>query len=188
MSSMQVTERITADEYLALHHEHLRTWLVDGAIVVNEPRLTHQLLHGRLFRALDRWVQGAGGRGLVVSPIDVRLDDHNVYAPDLLWYRESRIPAHAAPPPYPLPDLAIEIRSPSTWRYDIGTKKTAFEREGLPELWLVDGDADVVLVFRRSAPTAASFDVALEFDRSAMLTSALLAGFELDVRLLFDLG
>ena len=53
-----------------------------------------------------------------------------------------------------LPDLAIEIRSPSTWRYDIGAKKSVYEREGLPELWLVDGDANVVLVFRRSAPGA----------------------------------
>ncbi len=89
---------------------------------------------------------------------------------------------------YPLPDLAIEIRSPSTWRYDIGAKKSAYEREGLPELWLVDGDAGVLLVFRRSAPSVPSFDVALEFDRAATLTSPLLPGFALDAGALFDFG
>ena len=188
MSSMQVAQRITADEYLALDLEEQRTQLIDGLIVVSEPRLVHQLLHGRVFRALDGWVQTADGRGLAVSPLDVRLDDRNVYAPDLLWYGAARVPALDAPWPYPLPDLAVEIRSPSTWRYDIGVKKSVYEREGLAELWLVDGDAAVVLAFRRSAPAAPSFDVALELDRSTKLTSPMLPGLALDVGGLFELG
>lgn len=185
MSPMQVAQRITADEYLELALQEQRTELIDGLIVVTEPRLVHQILHGRLFRALDGWVQSAKGGGLAVSPLDVRLDDHNVYAPDLLWYSDARVPALDAPWPYALPDLAVEIRSPSTWRFDIGTKKSVYERESLRELWLVDGDAGVVLVFRRSNPEAPSFDVALELDRSADLTSPMLPGFALDVGRLF---
>lgn len=188
MSSMQVAQPITADEYLALDLEEQRTELIDGAIVVNEPRLPHALLCMRLIRALDDWIRTGADRGLVTVPIDVRIDDRNVYAPDLLWYSAARAPAPDAPWPYPLPDLAIEIRSPSTWRHDVGAKKSAYEREGLPELWLVDGDAGVLLVFRRSAPQAPSFDVALELDRSATLRSTLLPGFALDVGALFDLG
>ncbi|MDQ3724106.1 MAG: Uma2 family endonuclease [Actinomycetota bacterium] len=183
---MQVVQRMTADEFLALERPGWpRTWLVDGEVVVNQPALKHQMLHGRLHWALHSWVQAGDRHGLVVSPLDVRLDDHNVYAPDLLWYRAERVPAIAAKAPYPVPDLAIEIRSPSTWRYDIGTKKSIYERERLPELWLVDGDAGVLLVFRRSTPATASFDVALECDRSATLTSPLLPGFALDVGALF---
>jgi hypothetical protein len=113
MNAMQVAQRMTADEYIAWEQpEWPRTWLVDGEVVVNQPTLKHQVLHGRLFRALDGWIQGGSDRGLVVSPLDVRLDDRNVYAPDLLWYRAGRAPAIAAPPPYPVPDLAIVIRSP----------------------------------------------------------------------------
>lgn len=186
MSSMQVAQRMTADEYLALDSDWPRTWLVDGEVIVNQPALKHQVLHGRLFHALAAWVQDADGRGLTVLPLDVLLDDRNVYAPDLLWYRADHAPAITSKAPYPVPDLAVEIRSPSTWRYDIGTKKSVYEREGLPELWLVDGDASVVLVFRRSVPSAPSFDVALEFDRSATLTSPLLPGFTLGAGALFD--
>ncbi len=185
MRSMQVTERITAEEYLAFEGER-RTWLVDGTIVVNEPRLTHAALSMRLIRALDDWTRATDDRGFLTIPIDIQLDEHNVYAPDLLWYRTGRTPAIGADPPYPLPDLAIEIRSPSTWRYDIGTKKSVYERESLPELWLVDGDASVLLVFRRSTAKSATFDVALEVDRSATLTSPLLPGFTLDVGALFE--
>ena len=79
-----------------------------------------------------------------------------------MWYAEGRGPRRDGDRPYPVPDLAIEVRSASTWRYDIGAKKAAYERGGLPELWLVDTAADEVLVFRRSAPTAATFDVSLE--------------------------
>ena len=187
MRSMQVTDRITAEEYLAYEGER-RSWLVDGVIVVHEPRLAHALLSMRLIRALDDWTRAAEERGLLTIPIDVQLDEYNVYAPDLLWYRPGRAPALDADPPYPLPDLAIEIRSPSTWRYDIGTKKRTYEAQGLPELWLVDGVAGVLLLFGRSTPSSPIFDVELEFDRTATLTSSLLPGFALDLGALFDLG
>lgn len=188
MSSMPVSERMTADEFLAIEDEHPRLWLVDGAIVVNSPAPAHQFLAMRLIYALGDWIRVDDGRGLLTIPIDVGVDRYNVYAPDLLWYRAGAAPARDAPPPYALPDIAVEIRSPSTWRYDIGAKKSAYEREGLPELWLVDGDAGVVLVFRRSAPSAPTFDVALEFDRTATLTSPQLTGFALDVGALFDVA
>lgn len=188
MASMQVAEPITADQYLAMDLEDQRTQLIDGEIVMSEPTMLHQVLHGRLFAALHAWICGGERRGLVVSPLDVRLDDQNVYAPDLLWYSATRTPAIHAPRPYPLPDLAIEIRSPSTWRYDIGAKKSGYERRGLSELWLVDGDAGVLLAFRRSAPAAPTFDVALELDRSATLASPLLPEFKLAVGQLFDFG
>src|ERR671914_193589 len=90
-----------------------------------------------------------------------------------------------ARPPSPLPHLAIEVRSPTTWRYDVGAKKAAYEREGLRELWLVDTAASEVLVFRRSEAGAPGFDVALELERDDTLTSPQLDGFELPLAELF---
>ncbi len=84
-----------------------------------------------------------------------------------------------------MPDLAAEVRSPSTWRHDIGAKKSGYERQGLRELWLVDTAADEVLVFRRSAPGAPVFDMALELDVRDALTSPLLPGFSLALAELF---
>jgi Uma2 family endonuclease len=84
-----------------------------------------------------------------------------------------------------LPDLAVEVRSPSTWRYDVGKKKATYERGGLPELWLVDTAAWTVLVFRRSSKGAPRFDVELELSYSEQLTSPQLPGFSLPVERLF---
>ncbi|CAN5177229.1 hypothetical protein BH20ACT16_BH20ACT16_14420 [soil metagenome] len=135
--------------------------------------------------ALETWARAAPGRGNVSLPIDVLIDERNVFDPDLLWYAEGRVPAPRDRPPYPVPDIAVEVRSPSTWRYDIGAKKSAYERSGLPELWLVDIDAGVVLIFRRAAPRCVTFDVALELGRDDALGSPLLPGCALALDTLF---
>ncbi len=182
---MTVAERMTADEFMALEDpRHLQ--LIDGEVVVSEARWLHQHCLLEIVLALRAWTAREEDRGAVSLPIDVKLNERNVYAPDVSWYAEGRVPDDPAiDPPYPLPDLAIEIRSTSTWRYDVGTKKRVYEQCGLLELWLVDTDAQSVLVFRRSTPDQPAFDIALELDRSINLTSAMLPGFNLPLVILF---
>ena len=114
-----------------------------------------------------------------MRPIDVKLDERNVYGPDVLWYAAERAPRRTDPRPYPMPNIAVEVRSPSTWRFDIGAKKRVYEQRGLRELWLVDTSASSVMVFRRSDQMGAGFDVALELGRGECLTSPQLPGFSL---------
>lgn len=188
IAPMPVAQRMTADEFLAMDDPRRGLQLIDGEVVVNEPRQRHQYLQGELFALLREWVRSERGSGAVSLPIDVKVDDYNVYAPDVLWYADENADAPQGidpDPPYAVPDLAIEVRSPSTWRYDVGRKKAEYERHGLRELWLVDGQADTVLVFRRSAPAAPGFDVALEAPSGETLASPLLSGFALDLRALF---
>ncbi len=182
---MQVAERVTADEFLLIEDpRHLQ--LIEGEVVVTEAEWLHQRVSGDLYFALRAWTDAEPGRGAVALPIDVKVNERNVYAPDLSWYAEGNVPPGCAPKrPYHVPDLAIEIRSPSTWRYDVGTKKRVYEERGLRELWLVDTDAHTVLAFRRSAPDQPSFDIALELDRSSELTSPLLPGFNFPLESLF---
>jgi Uma2 family endonuclease len=178
---MATAERMTAERYYDVTVEGDRKQLVDGRIVVNEPKTVHALLQMRLGAALHAWTQGAEGRGLALMPTDVRMDDYNVYGPDLLWFREERVPADLDAYPEHVPDLCVEVRSPSTWRYDVGTKKRVYEEGGLGELWLVDDAAETVLVYRRSGPGAPTFDVALELGRGEALASPLLPGFALSI-------
>ena len=188
MREMELVERMTAEQYLARAlpwRGRPQTELVEGEVVVNDPAPLHSYVQDDLMFALQDWARSGPERGRVMSRLDVRFGEQNVLSPDVLWYAEGRAPARDAPPPSPVPDLAAEVRSPSTWRYDIGAKKAAYEHHGLPELWLVDTAAEMVLVFRRSSRKAESFDVALELDRGASLESALLPGFTLAVSELF---
>jgi Uma2 family endonuclease len=81
-----------------------------------------------------------------------------VFAPDVWWLAD---PSRIDPDEYfrGVPDLAVEVRSPSTWHYDVGAKRQRYEQYGLPELWLVDTTGRVVTALRRSGPSAPGFDV-----------------------------
>ena len=187
MTAMQLAQTMTAEEFIALPvPEHGRPWnLVEGEVVVNHPTPLHGRVQTRLIVALADWIRAGSERGEVIVPLDVRIDDRNVYAPDVLWYAHGRAPGWHSRPPAPMPDLAVEVRSPSTWRYDIGAKKAGYEREGLRELWLVDTAADEVLVFRRSTVDKPSFDLALQLGGDEALGSPLLPKFSLALGELF---
>src|SRR3954470_19672723 len=138
-------ERLTADTYLA-REDPRRTELIDGAVVVNEPTILHQRVCGLIYEALAQWTRTAGGRGTASLPLNVVLDDGNVLAPDVLWF-DGELPLDAANAPR-APDLVVEVRSDSTWRYDIGRKKELYRQHGVREIWLVDTARRSVLVYR----------------------------------------
>jgi Uma2 family endonuclease len=71
---MATAERMTVDEYYAVTVEGDRTQLVNGELVVNEPKLIHMELQMRLAFALRTWVEAAPGRGQVFLPTDVAID------------------------------------------------------------------------------------------------------------------
>ena len=186
MTTMPAAELMTAEEYMAMPElEGRRTNLVEGKVVMDEPTWRHQALVLRLAIAMVQWLDAGDERGAVSIPIDVLVDDRNVYSPDVLWYSPPRIPANPDVRPQAVPDLAVEIRSPSTWSYDIGAKKDGYERAGVRELWLVDTPASEVLVFRRSRPDAPRFDVSIELATGGVLESPLLEGFALPLDALF---
>jgi Uma2 family endonuclease len=168
-----VAERLTADAYLA-REDPRRTELIDGVVVVNEPSVLHQRVCALIWKALDDWTGTPDGRGSASLPINVPLDSGNVLAPDVLWFEEplalSAINAPRAP------DLAVEVRSPGTWRYDVGRKRSLYELHGVRELWLADTASRTLLAYRRSQPTA-GFDLALELGADETLRSPLLPGF-----------
>lgn len=173
---------MTAAEYIALPDDERWCELIDGVVVVNEPRPRHGLVSTRLTTAIQNWIDAAAGRGFLLPPADVDIDEHNVFAPDLSWLAslddaDARLPG--------VPDLCVEIRSPGTWRYDVGAKLAHYQEAGLTELWLVDTVSESVIVQRRSALRAPRFDVALELGGDELLESPLLPRFAIAVADIF---
>jgi Uma2 family endonuclease len=102
------------------------------------------------------------------------------WPPDVLWASEGRIPADGTHLEI-VPELVVEIRSPSTWRYDTTVKFQTYEASGVAEVWMVDTASNTVLVYRRSSPVSKTFDVAHELGAGDVLTSILLPDFAIDV-------
>ena len=185
---MAVTSGLTAEEYFVATDGDPRTQLVDGEIVVNSPNIRHQRIADFLLFRLTLWCVAEPGRGEAGSANDLRLDDRNVYAPDVWWVPEERRLARDALRREGAADMIVEVLSPSTRRYDLGRKRAGYEFAGARELWLVDPSADKVTVHRRSAAGSQTFDLheTLVAEGGAVLTTPLLPGFALDLDDLFD--
>lgn len=137
--------RLSAEEYFALPPTQQRTQLIDGAVVVTELSLRHQRVTGEIAFLLATWLKEHEGHGEAGIAVDVHLDEYNVFAPDVWWVPEEDRPSRDALRIVGPPALAGEVRSRSTWRYDVGTKKRTYASLGLAELWLVDTESDTVL-------------------------------------------
>lgn len=179
------TPQMTADQFFALPFAPYRYQLIDGELIVDSPALPHQVAAANILVALGVWRRAAPGRGLALGSTDFRIDDHNVFQPDVWWVAERPITVKDQRRLESAPDLIVEVRSPSTWKYDRGVKKRRYEEGGVAELWLVDTN-DFVYVYRRSAPNAPTFDIELVFDADSVITSPLLPGFSLPVAEIFE--
>jgi Uma2 family endonuclease len=173
------TELMDATTYIEHPPRERWTQLIGGRIIVSAPKVWHQRVVGDLFFELESWVRSDSGCGEASLPINIRVTDFDVFVPDLVWYANPEVLEPHAPAQLVLPDLVIEARSPSTWVYDVGVKRTRYEEHGVRELWLVDHEA--IMVFRRSEPETPQFDIELELGLDDTLTSPMLPGFELPV-------
>jgi Uma2 family endonuclease len=181
-----MTALLTADEYIATGETRPRwTELLNGEVIMTNPTIRHQRIVQFIQFAIVRWMGISPGRGDSPGQLDVKLDDETVLAPDVLWTSAGRMPADGTHLDF-APEIVVEVRSPSTWRYDTTVKFRKYETAGVSEVWLVDTASNTVLVYRRSTVDVATFDVALEIGAGEQLTTGLLEDFSLDITELFN--
>jgi len=149
------SKRYTWADFLALPDDDRRE-LIDGELVeVEVPNKMHEHIVAVLIAYLWIWAQH-GRRGHVLgSGYKIRIDAHRGVMPDVQFFR----PKNPAAIGQNLglengfPDLAVEIISPSSRRYDRVKKLAWYARIGVPEYWIVDADARTIerLVLARGA-------------------------------------
>lgn len=122
--------------------------LLDGELLVAPaPVIRHQRSVGQVYAALLAHTRVHGGLALL-APTDVWFSDQTVFEPDVLAIAEAHLDRVESNRVVGPPDLAVEVSSPSTRRTDVVRKRRVYEREGVPEFWFVDLDADQVHVSR----------------------------------------
>ena len=184
LGRMAIRTRLSIEEFLR------GDWppgaqLIDGEVIVNDPTRMHQRICKRILYAIETWVRSGSGRGEVGYGGNWTVAPGQVFKPDVWWVPHDRsLDMDAARDDVP-PVLVVEVRSPGTWRFDLGRKRDVYEQAGVQELWLVDTPASTVLVFRRSSRQSSGFDEDAEFGPGGTLRSSLLEGFELAVDDLF---
>jgi Uma2 family endonuclease len=115
------------------------------------PRPRHQeavLAIGIVFRAL---ADSRGGHAYI-APIAVVFDQHDVLEPDVIYIAADRLSIIGELAVRGVPNLVVEVASPSSIHDDRTLKREVYARFGVPEYWIVDPDTRSVE--RYSLPVA----------------------------------
>jgi Uma2 family endonuclease len=149
---MSTTTGLTYDNLVALQslpeNEFRRLEIIDGELFVSPaPIPFHQIWIYNFAILLGPCVVRRRLGQLMPAPVDLHLSPHDVVEPDVVFVRRDRL--HIIDPSgiKGVPDLVVEVLSKSTRRRDLTTKKTLYERYGVPEYWIVDLEARAVNVF-----------------------------------------
>jgi Uma2 family endonuclease len=131
-------------DFVALDEDDLRE-LIDGELVeVEVPIGKHELLVVRLGSFLDLHARKRGGVAFG-SGFKVRISDTRGVMPDLQYFKKGNVPdLDADGLVHGRPDLAVEILSKSSRRFDRMIKLGYYASIGVPEYWLVDHWAKTV--------------------------------------------
>ena len=152
----------TADAVRALPDDGRRYELIDAILHVNgvaipngdlaafnpamtpSPSTRHQRLAFALARILADYVDQERCGEVSLSPADLELVTGSIVQPDIFV-----APLIGGRPIDNWEDissllLAVEVLSPSTARTDRIRKRLYYQRAGVPEYWIVDGDTQVI--------------------------------------------
>jgi Uma2 family endonuclease len=133
--------KTTFSDLERLPEDGRRFELYDGEVwEMTAPTFVHQRVLLYTAMVLEEYARRDGGAA-VIAPFDIVFSDYDVVQPDVVYFRPERI--HLLKPRATTrvrPDIAVEILSPSTKSNDRGRKLRMFERYGVPEYWIIDGD------------------------------------------------
>jgi len=178
MSAAIERPRKTVEDYLALPDD-VRAELIDGELYVTpSPVPDHQRVGLSLARLISPHVEAGGAGEVFIAPLDVHLPSGDIVQPDVLfvatenagivqdWIRG-------------VPDLLVEVLSPTGTERDRIVKHDLYARNGVPEYWIADPAARTIEVFRLDR--AGAYRPAGYYLADAVLRSESLPGLELQL-------
>lgn len=175
--------RWTEADYLGLPDTNQIVELAQGNIIVMPPpTTTHQRLVANLYRALYGFITQQEIGVLYFAPFAVRLRPRLIREPDLVFYTHAhtdRIGEHISG----VPDLAVEVISPSSRQIDERDKFVEYAQAGIAEYWLVDPEAQTTAVYAPDQDGA--YALVSQAGGEGQVHSQLLAGLVVEMAAVF---
>jgi len=154
-----------------------------GVYMVPPPSLGHQYTSGQLHFVLMRHIQAHGLGRLFAAPVGLILDETNYVEPDLIFVASGRESVLTPRGVEGVPDLVVEILSPSTHKRDLGLKTRLYEQFGVPHCWIVDPDAKRLSALTRQA---GQYVTAIERGEDETFEPTLFPGLSIEIAPLFE--
>jgi Uma2 family endonuclease len=182
---MPVTRHYTAADLATMPEDGLRYEVVRGELLVTPaPGGRHQPIVTRLLAALSRYLEREGLLDqLLTPPADITLSYDTLVQPDLLVADTAAFIQSGKWTDVTTLFLVVELISPSSARTDRETKRPEYQKHGVPQYWIVDGDQRQVEVW---TPNVAA--PVIERGRLLWRHPVLNAECVIDLARLFDFG
>ncbi|MCX8490431.1 MAG: Uma2 family endonuclease [Cyclobacteriaceae bacterium] len=124
--------------------------LIDNQIYMSPaPLFKHQKTIQSIFKELDKLVDEKEKGTVIVAPYDIKLDkSKNSVQPDIIVILKSNQNQINELGRFEgVPDLLVEVLSPSNKEYDLIRKKDLYEKFGVKEYWVVDPETKLAIGF-----------------------------------------
>ncbi len=133
--------RLTYEDFCALPDDGKRYEILDGDLYMSpSPRTLHQRATGLLYRILSEHVETHGLGEVFIAPFDVVLSKNDIVEPDVIFVSTARRPIITDDNIRGVPDLLVEVVSPTRPAMDTRDKRHVYERCRVPFYWIVDPD------------------------------------------------
>ncbi len=148
---------LTTEEWWTLPDDGRQYELLDGVLfVVPPPTLLHQKLTLRLASRLDQLTLQHGGFA-GIAPLGTALSASIGFEPDIVYVVPGREAILSDRGVEGVPDLVVEVLSPSTRAFDLAHKLPIYLAVGVSEVWIVDPVARTVTVHRAAGAASVAF-------------------------------
>ena len=143
--------KLTYQDYLGFPDDGLRHELLDGEHYVSSaPSRKHQAASRRLCTRFDNFLERTGLGEVFPAPFEVKLSEHDVVQPDLLFISSERASILTEVNVLGAPDLVVEILSDSSHQTDKLVKRRQYELFGVREYWILDPVLRTASIYRLS--------------------------------------
>jgi Uma2 family endonuclease len=160
---VQAARSYTIESLERIPRDGKRYEILDGALIVTPaPPPAHEIVRLLLGEILLPYVRRHGLGQVLFGPSDVIFDEHSLLEPDLLVILGEKASRFRTWREMPDPALAIEILSPSSARYDRGTKRERYLTK-VAEYWIVDIEGCLIELWRTGDERPAIHRATLEW-------------------------
>ncbi|MEM7129343.1 MAG: Uma2 family endonuclease [Chloroflexota bacterium] len=172
-------------DYERLPNDGRRYEIIEGVLfVANAPSYEHQFTSGEISFHLQVFVK-QNNLGVVVSaPFEVHLAASiRPVQPDILFIHREQLPNASIQFFDGVPNLIVEVISPSSIRRDRNVKFDQYEQAGVAEYWLADPKTRSVEVYTLSA--GGEYALLGQYTEDEEITSNVLEGLTIVTSQLF---
>lgn len=170
----------TYEDYRRLPSNGLQYEVIHGRLImIPAPTTTHQAIVMRLGAAFFNFLRLHPLGEVFPAPIDVVAPGMaDPVQPDLVFVASERMDIVTERAIEGVPDLVVEVLSPSNWIYDRRLKFALYAEIGVQEYWIVDPEERTVEVFSFKE---GDYELQARFAPGGLLCSEFLPGFEMAV-------